>query len=509
MENTRRQGHNEQSEGDPMNTEDYYRPGPMALIAGWSTGRKWALGALIFTVVIISLVLVQLGRFAGYRLLFGDLSHSETSTISSLLDDYNINYQIRNDGTDIWISAKHLNSARLALAERKLPEGSGKNHQLLDEPGWQLASLVQEVDRSALLQRELSRTISALPPIGSARVFLTAVAPLDAEVKTSAPSASVFVSLLPGKVLSEQHINTITHLMAASVDGLGAQNISIIDSHGSVIKDNSPAIDRISASEDLLSYQEQVEMRLESRIQPLLDRILGNNRTIVKIAAELDFSRTQKTLELFDPAEPVIKSEHYTDEPTGVSGTGKTESTITYEVSKTTSTITSPFGIITKLTVSILVDPSVTSGIVDTSQPELDETMLPAIEKMLSGTISFNADRGDQLYLVTLPLGRPADISTTFESVPENLLYDYLPAARIGLVLFGFVLLYFLLIRPLIKTLAGGFDTDLPAEKQTFADASCKAEQESEQDHTVLVQEEVLKNPGPAAHIIRKWIQDT
>jgi flagellar M-ring protein FliF len=274
-----------------------------------------------------------------------------------------------------------------------------------------------------------------------------------------------------------------------------------------VIKGNSPPGDRISASEDLLSYQEQVEKRLESRIQPLLDRILGNNKAIVKIAAELDFSRTQKTLEFFDPAEPVIKSEHYTDEAAGVSGTGKTESTITYEVSKTTSTITSPVGIIERLTVSILVDPGVASGTVDV-QPEFDEALLPAIEKILSGTISFDADRGDQLHLVSLPLARPVDISATFESVPENLLYDYLPAIKFGLVVLGFILLYFLLIRPLIRTLASGFNNHHPAQEQLLSDAY-RAEQEPEQDHTVLMQEEVMQNPGPAAHIIRKWIQDT
>ena len=134
--------------------------------------------------------------------------------------------------------------------------------------------------------------------------------------------------------------------------------------------------------------------------------------------------------------------------------------------------------------------------------------MLPAIEKMLSGTISFNAERGDQLHLVTVPLGRPADISATVESVPANLLYDYLPAARFGLVLVGFILLYILLIRPLIKTLASEFDKHRPAEEPSLP-VTLRAEQEPEQEYTALVQEEVLQNPSPAAHIIRKWIQDT
>ena len=508
MENSRTPRHNEHTESGPKNTGESLRPGLIALISGWSARRKWALGAIVCTVVIFALVLIQLGRFAGYKLLFGNLTHPETAAIASLLDDHNINYQIKNNGGAIWVPAKLIDSARLALAEKQLPEGSVINHQLLDEQGWQLTSLVQEVDRSALLQRELSRTISSLPPIASARVILTAGSPSNTEFEKSNPSASVFVSLLPGRALSQEYIKTIVHLLSASVYGLPAQNISIIDSQGSVLKDSSAASDGISASADILSYQQQVEKRLESRIQPLLDRILGNNRAIVKIAAEIDFSKTQKTLEIFDPVEPVVKSEHYIDEPAGVSGTGKNESTVTYEVSKTTSTTTSPVGRIERLTVSILVDQSIASDTVDPAQPALDKAMLPAIEKMLSGTISFNAERGDQLHLVTVPLGRPVDISATVESVPANLLYDYLPAARFGLVLIGFILLYILLIRPLIRTLASEFDKHRPAEERSLPD-TFRAEQEPEQEYTALVQEEVLQNPSPAAHIIRKWIQDT
>jgi flagellar M-ring protein FliF len=277
-----------------------------------------------------------------------------------------------------------------------------------------------------------------------------------------------------------------------------------------VIKDSSTLSDGVSASENLLSYQQQVEKRLESRIQPLLDRILGNNRAIVKIGAELDFARTQKTLEFFDPAEPVVKSEHFVDEPAGVSGTGKSESTITYEVSKTTSIITDPVGRIKRLTVSILVDPSVVSDTIDAAEPNLDEAMLQAIEKMLSGTISFNAQRGDQLHLVTVPLGRLDDIPATFESVPSNLLYDYLPAAKYGLVLIGFILLYFLLIRPTIRALTSEYDRHHRIEEHEHPDVfTYKSEQEPEREYTVHVQEEVLQNPSPAAHIIRKWIQDT
>ncbi|MGA7278373.1 MAG: flagellar M-ring protein FliF C-terminal domain-containing protein, partial [Desulfocapsaceae bacterium] len=342
----------------------------------------------------------------------------------------------------------------------------------------------------------------------SARVILTAGSPSNTEFEKSNPSASVFVSLLPGRALSQEYIKTIVHFMSASVYGLPAQNISIIYSQGSVLKDSSNPSDGISASADILSYQQQVEKRLEARIQPLLDRILGNNRAIVKIAAEIDFSKTQKTLEIYDPVEPVVKSEHYIDEPAGVSGTSKNESTVTYEVSKTTSRITSPVGRIERLTVSILVDQSIASDTVDAAQPDLDKAMLLAIEKMLSGTIGFNAIRGDQLHLVTVPLGRPADISATVESLPANLLYDYLPAARFGLVLIGFILLYILLIRPLIKTLASEFDKHRPAEERSLPD-TFRAEQEPEQEYTALVQEEVLQNPSPAAHIIRKWIQDT
>ncbi len=508
MEETKTRGQNTHPEGGSKSAGNASRPWPIAFLTSWSPGRKWALGITGCACAIIALVLIQQGRFFGYRLLFGNLTHFETAAIASLLDDYEINYRLKNDGADIWVPAKHVHSARLALAQMQLPEGSSGNHQLFDERGLQLTNVLQEVERSALLQRELSRTISSLRPIASARVALTAPSQTDAEFPKSGPSASVFVSLLPGSVLSEQNINTIIHLMSAAVNGLRAEDISIIDSRGSVLKDSSPFSAGIPASEDILSFQHRVEKRLEARIQPLLDRILGSNRAVVKIAAQLDLSKTEQTIELFDPTEPVVKSEHSIEEPAGVSGAGKNENTVTYEISKTTSRVTSPVGRIEGLTVSILVDPSIASGSIDAAQPKLDEAMLLAIEKMLSSTISFNAERGDQLHLITVPLGGSADSPAAFESTPANLLYDYLPAARFVLVLLGFVALYFLLIRPLVKTIAGDYGRQPPSEEQTHAYAY-KAEHVPDLEYAAHVQEEVLQNPSPTVHIIKKWIQDT
>jgi flagellar M-ring protein FliF len=129
----------------------------------------------------------------------------------------------------------------------------------------------------------------------------------------------------------------------------------------------------------MLEYQVQVEKALEQRAQALLDTALGTRKAMVRVTAQLDFSRKEKTEETFDPEEPVIRSEQISEEKSGSEITGgvpgvqsnlqgpatstasatppssRLQKTTNYEISKVISKTIDPVGTVQKLSVSVLV----------------------------------------------------------------------------------------------------------------------------------------------------------
>ena len=61
---------------------------------------------------------------------------------------------------------------------------------------------------------------------------------------------------------------------------------------------------------------------LEMRAQDLLDKTMGKDKAMVRVTATLDFAKVEKTQELFDGEDPVIRSEQVNQENSGAQTTG-------------------------------------------------------------------------------------------------------------------------------------------------------------------------------------------
>ena len=72
----------------------------------------------------------------------------------------------------------------------------------------------------------------------------------------------------------------------------------------------------------MLAYQQEVEHRMEIQAQDLLDKTMGKDNAMVRVSATLDFSKVEKTEELYDGDDPVIRSEQINAETSGADTTG-------------------------------------------------------------------------------------------------------------------------------------------------------------------------------------------
>jgi flagellar M-ring protein FliF len=279
---------------------------------------------------------------------------------------------------------------------------------------------------------------------------------------------------------------------------------------------------------------------MEIRAQDLLDKTMGKDNAMVRVSATLDFAKVEKTEELFDSDEPVIRSEQINTESSGIEMTGgipgveanlqgnelgqNTTATPTnrnsritnYEISKTISKIINPVGSITALSVSVLVADRTqfdADGKLEAATPRSAEE-LKSIENMVASAIGLVAERGDVINVISMPFVDPQMTISEGELVPANFLYQYMPLIKYALIGFGLLLIYLLLIRPIIKTMKNDVQQHYKTVEQLEFEQRKMLEAEPVEpplpidDAITALRKEVQKNQVPTAFIIKNWIQE-
>ena len=519
------------------------RKNPIELIQAWPLSRKLATGAVLLISIAIFAILIFQARIADQQLLYANLSMNDAAAVTEWLKGQKIAYNLRNGGKDIWITADKIYQSRLELAANGLPSGGGIGFEVFDKQSFALTDYVQKVNYTRALQGELARTITSLAPVESTRVHLALPERRVFKRQQKDATASVILTLVPGKRLDQDQVQGIIHLVAGSVTDLEPENVKVIDSDGVVLEGPKKSDNTQLLSADMLAYQQEVEHRLEIRAQDLLDKTMGKDNAMVRVSATLDFSKVEKTQEMYDPDEPVIRSEQVTQESSGGQTSGgipgvvsnlqgieagqqsatpssSSNSRITnYEISKTISTVINPVGTITKLSVSVLVADKVETD--ENGQPTppvaRTENELKSIENMVSSAIGVVPDRGDMINVISMPfVDTEKEVTAGDQAVTENL-YQYLPLAKYALIFLGLLLAYFFLIRPLIKAVKGEVQQhnktveQLELEQRQALENSNKEPERSilpVDDAITLLRREVMQNQVPTAFIVKNWIHE-
>lgn len=520
----------------------------IATVKGWPISRKIILAAvLLITLALFAVIIIQ-ARTANYQVLYGNLTEADAAAVVEWLKGQNVPYQLKNNGSAIWIPANNVHETRLSLASAGLPQGGGVGFEIFDKQSFALTDFVQKVNYTRALQGELSRTIATLGPVETARVHLAIPEKRLFKNQQKPATASVILKLAAGRVLSERQVQGIVHLVSGSIEGLDPENVTIIDQNGAVLSKNQDKGINSALSPDMLEYQYEVERRLEARAQDLLDKALGPNNSMARVTAELDFARFEKTEELFDPEEPVIRSEQLIEEKTGseiVGGVPGVQSnlqgnttqsnsatppssssnrTTNYEISKVVSRTVNPVGTVKRLSVAVLVADKMTAAEINEKDKEKKETAplsfeprseeeLASLKTMISGALGLDLARGDKIEVTSMPFTDTA-ARDEMDTVASSMLYEYMPIIRYGLLLLGGVLLYFLMIRPLVKALnqevVEHYKTveEMEAEQKDMEEARKQAEEDAERkmDPLTRARLESKRDPVFTAHILKNWI---
>ncbi|MDQ3003372.1 MAG: flagellar M-ring protein FliF [Fibrobacterota bacterium] len=349
------------------------------------------------------------GSDSGYSTLFVNLEPVDAAKVTDALKEMKVDYKLENSGRQVTVPKEQLYEARMQMARLGLPQTGGQGYEIFDKLHLGMTDFVQNLNYRRALEGELSRTIESLHEVDKARVHVTIPKPSLFTEKKEEATASVILKMRPGEEINERQVKGITHLVASSVEGLRARQVSVLDIHGNMLTkgfaDNSLA----EQTDHNMSLQSSVERDLERKVEDIFQGLLGPNKTRVKISAELDFDQVQKTVESYDPNTKVIRSQQRDENSLkGIPQAGSTEqkegSITNYEFDKTMANIISTPGTRKRITVSVAVDGTYKSGgkegvreYVPRAQEDLDK-----FTALVKNAVGFKPGSKDEVFVTNV-----------------------------------------------------------------------------------------------------------
>lgn len=456
--------------------------------------------------IAIVVALLLWAKSPDYRVLYSNLNDRDGGAIVTQLTQMNIPYRFAENGAALMIPADKVHETRLRLAQQGLPKGGAVGFELLDQEKFGISQFSEQINYQRALEGELSRTIESLGPVQNARVHLALPKPSLFVREQKSPSASVTLTLQPGRALDDGQINAIVYMVSSSVAGLPPGNVTVVDQAGRLLTQSDGAGRDLNAAQ--LKYANEVENRYQRRIEAILAPMVGGNNVRAQVTAQIDFATREQTDEEYQPnqlpnqaavrsqqmsqseqlggpqvggvpgalsnqpsapatapietAKPNAAGNNATGAKPNATGTRSTaangsgpqntrrDETTNYEVDRTIRHTQQKAGTVQRLSVAVVVN---YRGVDKDGKPlPMSKEQLAQIESLVRESMGFSSSRGDTLNVVNTPF---TDTEVTGGELPfwqtQSFIDRLFDAGRYLLVLLAAWLLWRKLVRPQLQ----------------------------------------------------------
>ncbi len=265
---------------------------------------------IISSLVLVSILLVFFVYFSSktnYVQIYSNLSQAETGEIKEAIEAKGIPVEISTDGKGVSVPQENASALKVELAAAGIPKSGNVNYSVFSENmSFGVTDKQFDVVERDAMQNELRDLIRSVDGIQDATVMITLPKEnLWLSDEESYATASVTISTTPGVQLDQTQVNGLYHLISKSVPNLTEENITIVG-NGGVSYDY---VDGAALASGITLHKEQREIKrdiqndIQKEIQMMLSRILGNDKVVVSVLANVDFSKEKREEQLVEPVD--------------------------------------------------------------------------------------------------------------------------------------------------------------------------------------------------------------
>ncbi len=503
--------------------------------------RQLALMVGLAASVAIGLSAVLWSSGPEYKPVLSSITDYNADQIVELLSINNIPFRLDENTGALLVESDYYHQARLKLAGSGIVSDNIVGMEIMDqEQGLGTSQFAETARYRRGLEGELSRTITSLQSIKSARVHLAMPKESVFVRDTRKPSASVFLELYPGRRLDRSQVDAIVNLVASSISQLSDKDVTVVDQRGTLLTEKD--IDtELSVAGKQFDYTRKVEDVLLQRVNNILGPVIGQGRFKAEVSADVDFTAVEQTAEQYNPDLLALRSEQtlkenrnggsesgipgaLTNRPPGAvsipeavdengaliggSGNGanaqsREETTRNFELDRSISYTKRQQGTVRRLSVAVVVDDLATldpesSALVRTpwSDNELGRLTL-----LVRDAVGYDPSRGDSVSVINSPFAVPDPVDPVAE-VPfyqQQWFLNLLPPVLVGLFI---LILLMAIVRPVLKALSD--QNKVAVADDTEAAIFSDETDEISDDQVSLVSAEDISVPGSPEKIERQ-----
>jgi len=396
-------------------------------------GRQIALIGMIAGGLVVTAAILFWTLRPSYAPLFTSMESAEAAEVLQALDQLGVPYRIDALSGRVEIPQEKIAETRLLLAGQGLPKSSDFGFELLQQDlGLGASRLMEGAYHQRAIEGELARSIAALEPVESARVHLAQPERSVFVRERRPPTASVVVNLRGSRALSDAQVGAIVHLVSSSIPGLDPEGVTVVDQRGRLLTGDGEDLG-LATSADQLDFMRRLEANYVDRVMTLLTPILGSDGVRVQVAADLDFSRVERTQESFDPERTAVRSEQLNEEERvgtdpmvgGIPGaltnqppqggalgeqpaspmqpsSRSLQKTRNYEIDRSIAHVREMPGSIRRLSTAVVVDyREEVNEAGEVVRVPRSEQELESIRALVREAVGFNSERNDSINVIT------------------------------------------------------------------------------------------------------------
>jgi len=483
-----------------------------------------------------------------YALLFTIQDEKDGGQIVAALTQQNIPYRFSDGGRSILVPQAVVHDTRLRLASQGLPKGGLVGFELMETQKLGVSQFAEQINYQRALEGELARSVQSLAAVRGARVHLAIPKQTAFLRDDQKASASVLVSLHPGRTLEPVQVAGIVNLVASSVPQLNPLNVSVIDQEGKLISQHRDPSRDAGLDASQLKFVREVEADYSKRIEAILAPVVGPTNVRAQVAADLDFSQIDQVAETYKPnpgPETAIRSQQtsevgggagqaagipgaLTNQPpvpatapltqgAGAAGGGAAgaaagaqsvsrNATINYEVDKTIRHTKGVPGTVRRLSVAVVVNHRK-----DPTKPKptpLTPAELTQITNLAREAMGFNQARGDTLNVANAAFTPPEKEAVADAPIYENqkLISLLLELARYAVIAGALFWLWTRMLKPVFeKLMEPGPPRPGRAEFEVGADGMLHRAR-SYDEKLAEAREMAKRDPKAVANMIKDWV---
>lgn len=277
----------------------------------WQSRTKNQKGAIIGALVAVIALAAAITYFSTrvtMAQLFPEMSQGEVGRITEVLASQGVKYEVTNNGTTILVPENQVQDLQVSLAAQGYPDsGEIDTTFFTSNAGFGMTDNEFNVIKKAAIETDLANLLRKFDGVKDAKPLITlpneGVFLKDAQGEST---AAIVLTTAPGHKFTDEQIKGLFNLVAMSIPNLPKENIQISNQYGDYYdlqaaeNGGGGGINSVTGQ---MEVKKTIERDLQRQVQQMLGTLIGPDKVVVNVSADVDFKKENREENLVQPVD--------------------------------------------------------------------------------------------------------------------------------------------------------------------------------------------------------------